>query len=97
MATTFKWVAPGETIQTALSGLTTATVTMSGASSAIATGAVAERVIQYDTGAAETLNQIKAVMVSNWTAFQAEVTAKNPWARYGTFFDGTTWTTGGVA
>ena len=64
---------------------------------AIATGAVAEKVISYDTATAETLNQLKAVLIAGWTLWQAHITNDNAWARYGTFFDGTTWTAGGVA
>ena len=64
---------------------------------AIASGAVAERVIQYDAGQAESLATIRVNLQATWTAYQAYVTAWNPWARFGTFWDGTTWTAGGVA
>ena len=35
---------------------------------------------------------IKAYLETKLTTYQAEVTARNDWSRYGTSFDGTTWT-----
>lgn len=50
--------------------------------------------LQVPPGA--TLAQIKSYLIDRWTAFQAHITNDNPWTRYGTIFDGTTWTPGGV-
>lgn len=63
---------------------------------AIRTGAIAERVeiVRRDPGS--TNAQLRAEIQRAWQAWQDEITAQNPWARYGSSFntDGT-WT--GVA
>ena len=41
--------------------------------------------------------QIKADLQARWQTFQNEIANANPWLYYGTFWDGTSWTTGGVA
>ena len=64
---------------------------------AIASGAVAEKVMLYSPAAGETLAQGRAILIAKWTSWQAFVTASNPWARYGSFYDGSTWTAGVVA
>jgi len=78
----------------------TATSVWSGASagelSAIRTGAVVEAVETNDF-AGMTLPAIQTELQSEWSALQADVTARNPWVRYGSFWDGATWTPGGVA
>ncbi len=46
-----------------------------------------------------TVPQVKTALLAAQAAFQARVTADaeyNPWKFYGTFWDGTAWTTGGV-
>lgn len=63
----------------------------------IANGVVAERVDVISRQPGGTLAQIQADLVASWTAFQAEVNTVNPWVRYGTTWDGTTWVPGGVA
>jgi len=43
---------------------------------------------------------IQAELQTRWTAYQAEINAtgaSNPWQRYGSTWDGTTWTLAGVA
>ena len=35
---------------------------------------------------------IQADLIAKFNAFQAQVTAQNPWTFYGTSWDGTTWT-----
>lgn len=63
---------------------------------AIKAGAVRELV---DTLSGEnlTLAQVQALLIARWTAFQNEITNYNPWDRYGSIWDGTSWTAGGVA
>ena len=41
--------------------------------------------------------QVLAEMVSVANLFQTKITDFNPWDRYGTTWDGTSWTAGGVA
>ena len=64
---------------------------------ALASGAVAEKVIAYTPAPGETQAQGRAILIAKWTSWQAYVTATNPWARYGSFYDGSSWTAGGVA
>lgn len=64
---------------------------------ALRDGAVTEVVDTVFLPASVTLAQIRARLIAHHTALQAEVIAKNLWARYGTFWDGTTWTARGVA
>lgn len=44
-----------------------------------------------------TIPQMQAIVFDRWTSLTAEYAGKNEWARYGTYYDGTTWTPGGVA
>lgn len=64
---------------------------------AIASGAVAERVIEFNLFSGEGLAAVRARLQATWQAYQDEIAVHNSWARYGTFWDGTTWTAGGVA
>ncbi len=64
---------------------------------AIQTGQVAERVINAPIAFNATLASAQATLQAMWTDYQAEITAANPWNRYGSFWDGTTWTLGGAA
>lgn len=72
----------------------------SGASGAektdLQTGAVFERVETISVPAGFNLSQMQTLLQDRWTAFQAEVTAVNTFGRYGTFWDGTSWTSGGA-
>lgn len=60
-------------------------------------GAVQEVVEDIFLPAGVTLAQIRTRLIARRTALQAELTARNLWSRYGTFYDGTTWTSRGVA
>ena len=40
---------------------------------------------------------IQAALVAEFAKFQAEINARNPTGRFGTFWDGATWTLGGTA
>lgn len=44
-----------------------------------------------------TLAQIKTKLEGRWQTIQDAVNARNPWVKYGTTWDGTTWTAGGVS
>lgn len=61
----------------------------------IASGAVVEKtdVLAID---GQTVNQAMASLRSIWQAYQDQITAYNPWNKYGSFWDGTSWTAGGV-
>lgn len=62
---------------------------------AIAAGQVAEftDVLGKDGNAAA----LMAALEARWADYQAEITARNPWNRYGSFWDGTSWTVAGVS
>jgi hypothetical protein len=62
---------------------------------AIAAGQVVEFVDVL--GSNGTNAQIRAALEARWTDYQAEITARNPWNRYGSFWDGTSWTAAGVS
>lgn len=59
---------------------------------ALRTGAVAERVVTIRRDPGTTNAQIRTAIEAEFAAWQAEVTAYNPWSRYGSSWDGTTWT-----
>lgn len=60
-------------------------------------GAVLELVDVISVDAGATLAQIEQGLQDVWNAYQASVTAANPWIRYGSTWDGTTWAITGVA
>lgn len=64
---------------------------------ALRDGAVTEIVETVFLPAGTTLTTIRNRLAARHTVLQTEVTDKNLWARYGTFWDGTTWTARGVA
>ena len=43
-----------------------------------------------------TLAQVKAQLETVWTEYQAFIDAYNPWDRYGSFFEGSSWTNAGA-
>lgn len=63
---------------------------------ALESGAVTEFVDTTAFLPGATLAEIQAGLQARWQQFQNEITARNPWVRQGTFFDGTIWTPGGV-
>ena len=63
---------------------------------AIAAGQVAELVIDLPVSDGATATQLRAELILRQATYQAEVTTRNPWIRYGTFFDGAAWTVGGA-
>jgi hypothetical protein len=74
-------------------------VTPAGDLAAIKAGQYIERSSSFSVSG-QTVAQIKAALVAAQAEFQARVTEDgdyNPWKFYGTNWDGSTWTTGGVA
>ena len=65
---------------------------------ALQNGSVTERVDSTTMNNGDTLNTAMTRLQAIWTAFQAEITAANPWVRYGSFMDtSNSWTPGGVS
>jgi hypothetical protein len=64
--------------------------------SALTTGAVTEQTLLLTRNPGDTLAQVESELQSRQAAYQAQVTALTTWVRYGTFFNGTTWTMQGV-
>ena len=64
---------------------------------AIQSGAVVEQVDNFAFIASQTIASIMSFLQTEFTARQLVITNANPWNRYGSFFDGATWTAGGVA
>jgi hypothetical protein len=60
-------------------------------------GKVVEEAGTISVAPGTNLTIVKGELEDAWARFQAEVTSANPWVRYGTRWDGTTWTNGGVA
>jgi hypothetical protein len=60
--------------------------------SAIRSGAVVEEIVTVPGRAGTGQAALLAAIVSRYEARQAEFTARNPWARYGSFWDGNGWT-----
>lgn len=63
----------------------------------IRSGSVVEKVIAYEPDGAKTQAVMRGELEAIWQIFQTEVTARNPWVRYGSTWDGTSWTAGGVS
>ena len=60
-------------------------------------GSIVEIPESLSYAAGTPLATIQTDLIKRFTALQADMNSKNPYVRYGTFFDGTTWTVGGVA
>ena len=63
---------------------------------AIRDGQVVELVDEIKLSAGTTLAQMRVAMLARFAEFQAQITARNPWVRYGSFHDGTSSTAGGT-
>lgn len=59
-------------------------------------GAVVERVEDHSFPVAANISQVRAGLLQHYNSLQQNVTAANPWDRYGTYYDGTAWVPGGV-
>jgi hypothetical protein len=64
--------------------------------SALISGAVVEQTSTLTGGSGQTLPQIQAELVSRQATYQSQITNLTTFNRYGTFFDGVTWTPQGV-
>ena len=60
-------------------------------------GAVLETVVELTVPSGWTLAQVQSEAESRWQKYQTFVTNRNPWVRYGTTWDGTTWVNGGAS
>jgi len=60
-------------------------------------GSVVESVQTLQVPSSASLAQIQAFLQARWTDYQTRIATVNPWQRYGTSWDGTTWVNGGVA
>ena len=58
---------------------------------ALRNGSVVEKVEEARFGAS-TVPAVQALLITRYQAFQAQITADNRWQRYGTSWDGTSWT-----
>ena len=63
---------------------------------ALQAGTVVESLRTLKVDKSSTLGQLQTQLENEWVVYQAEVTAFNPWNRYGTFWNGTSWTAGGA-
>ncbi len=64
---------------------------------ALQTGSVVERVGIASFTIGTPIATIQTYLLAQFAAFQAQINAANPTVRYGTSFDGTSWTSGGTA
>jgi hypothetical protein len=63
---------------------------------ALRAGQITEQVGEFSTNG-RTLTQIEADLVTQQTAFQAQINTANPWVRYGSYYDGAAWTLTSIA
>lgn len=63
---------------------------------ALQNGSVIERTDKLVMPAGSTIAQARQALQDVWQQFQNGVTNDNPWVRYGSTWDGTTWVAGGV-
>lgn len=59
---------------------------------AIRAGSIVEEIIEVPAVAGVGQAGLLAAMVNRYTLRQTEFTARNPWARYGSYWNGTSWT-----
>lgn len=59
-------------------------------------GAMVEHTDKLSVQKGETVLKARTILQANWQGFQDRITAEAKWTRYGTTWDGTTWTVGGV-
>lgn len=60
------------------------------------TGATTEKVDTTNVATTVGVTTIKNILQAAFTNFQTQITNDNTYQFYGTFFDGTTWTNGGL-
>jgi len=54
-------------------------------------GEVVETIVTQRVPAGTSISQMQVFMQSVWSSYQAQINAANPWVRYGSTWDGTTW------
>lgn len=59
---------------------------------ALQNGSVVELKTSQRIPTGASLAAIQAFLAAKWTDYQAQINSYNPWQRYGTTWDGTTWT-----
>lgn len=64
---------------------------------ALTGGQVTERIEEQQWQSGVPIATIQAELQVRFAAFQAEINGRNPWIRYGTYWDGSAWTIAGVA
>lgn len=64
---------------------------------AIRAGQIVEQVAQFQAPIGTGIAAIQAALITAFNTFQAQINARNPTQRYGTFWDGSGWTAGGTA
>jgi hypothetical protein len=64
---------------------------------AIRSGAVVEEIVTVPARSGVGMAALLAAIVARYEARQAEFTARNPWVRYGSYWDGNAWTGVSVA
>lgn len=64
---------------------------------ALRSGSVVEHVDVIPRPAGTTLNQLAAALITRFNTYQYQITNWNPYSRFGTYYDGSTWTSVGVA
>lgn len=78
------------TFQSAYADATTAEL------ASLISGATTERVESQNIPVGTTIPVIKGILQDRFVLFQNQVTNDTSWQFYGTFFDGTSWTAGGL-
>ena len=63
---------------------------------ALRAGSVVELVEEMSFSSCKDIEQVLVELTERFKLAQEEIDADNPWDRYGTFWDGDTWTVGGV-
>lgn len=64
---------------------------------ALQAGSVVELTGALSSIASRTIQQIQGALIARFNQFQAEITNNNRWVRYGTYWDGSAWTSVTVA
>lgn len=64
---------------------------------ALRDGSIVEQVGIIPRPTGTTIAQIRAELIVRFNLFQNSIINYNPYERYGTYYDGSTWTAGGVA
>lgn len=63
---------------------------------ALRSGAVVEKVETTNVASGTPVATIKNILQASFTMFQNQITNETTWQYFGTYYDGTTWTNGGL-